>query len=511
MDNIKKIIESLHPLERKIVPFLDKADSLKNIAKISKLKEVEAMRALQWLSNKNVLNIKEKIKEIVEIDLNGKEIIKKGFPEKRFLEALSKDDPIKKDELIKKAELSPQEFGVSMGILKKNSCIIITEQGIKKTPAESVFLKNLKKTEDLIKELPKDKEKFKDDEKQILDELKKRKIIDISLKKTKKIILTKLGKKLSKEKISDEKFEDRLTHEMLKNKSWKDKKFRSYDVSINVPEINSGKRHFVDQAIDYIKKIWLELGFKEMQGTMIQTSFWDLDSLFVPQDHPARAMQDTFYIKDFKNKDILKGDLPKIKDKIKKVHEDGSDTGSKGWGGNWSEDTAKECLLRTHTTVISAKTIAELKKTDLPAKFFSVGKVFRNEALDWKHLFEFYQVEGIVVDPDANMSHLKGYLKEFYKKMGYTDVRMRPAHFPYTEPSVEVEVFHPVKKQWVELGGAGIFRPEVTKPLLGFECPVLAWGQGMARIIAEYWNITDIRDLYKNDLKQIKSMRYWMK
>ena len=131
--------------------------------------------------------------------------------------------------------------------------------------------------------------------------------------------------------------------------------------------------------------------------------------------------------------------------------------------------------------------------------------------MDWKHLFEFYQVEGIVIDPDANLKHLKGYLTQFYKKMGFSKVRMRPAHFPYTEPSLEVDVFHPVRKQWVELGGAGIFRPEVVKPLLGFDCPVLAWGQGMGRIISEYWNITDIRDLNKNDLKQIREMKLWLK
>ena len=168
-------------------------------------------------------------------------------------------------------------------------------------------------------------------------------------------------------------------------------------------------------------------------------------------------------------------------------------------------------MLRTHTTVLSAQTMAKLKKEDLPAKFFAVGRVFRNEALDWKHLFEFYQVEGIVIDPNANLKNLKGYLTQFYKKMGYEKVRMRPAHFPYTEPSLEVDVFHPIKKEWVELGGAGIFRPEVVIPLLGFDCPVLAWGQGMGRIISEYWKITDIRELYKNDVKQLREMKMWLR
>ena len=242
-----------------------------------------------------------------------------------------------------------------------------------------------------------------------------------------------------------------------------------------------------------------------MEGNLIQSAFWDLDVLFVPQDHPARTEQDTFYVKD-----PSKAKLPsELKNKIKEVHENGADTGSKGWGGKWSEDEASLNMMRTHTTVLSARTIASLKKEDLPAKFFSVNKVYRNEALTWKHLFEFHQVEGIVIDPNATLKHLKGYLREFYNKLGFEKVRMRPAHFPYTEPSLEVDVFHPEKKEWIELGGAGIFRPELVKPLLGFECPVLVWGQGLERGIMSFYKFKDIRQLYNNDLKEIKEVKIW--
>ena len=113
------------------------------------------------------------------------------------------------------------------------------------------------------------------------------------------------------------------------------------------------------------------------------------------------------------------------------------------------------------------------------------------------------------MDPNATLKHLKGYLKEFYQKLGYEKVRMRPAHFPYTEPSMEVDVFHPEKKEWIELGGSGIFRPEVTKTLFGIDVPVLAWGQGLERGIMNYYNIKDIRDLYNNDLKEIQELKIW--
>jgi phenylalanyl-tRNA synthetase alpha chain len=218
-------------------------------------------------------------------------------------------------------------------------------------------------------------------------------------------------------------------------------------------------------------------------------------------------MQDTFYIKNPRY-----GKLPKkLVVRVKATHENGWTTGSKGWQYKWSEKEAKKLLMITHDTYLSARTLASLKKDDLPWKSFQIMKVFRNEALSWKSLFEFIQIGGIVVDQNANFKHLKGYLKEFFKKMGFPDVRIRPAYFPYTSPSAEIDVFHPIKKQWVELGGSGIFRPEVVKPLLGFECPVLAWGLGMERTIMEYYKIKDVRDVYKNDLKQLREIKLWIK
>ena len=147
----------------------------------------------------------------------------------------------------------------------------------------------------------------------------------------------------------------------------------------------------------------------------------------------------------------------------------------------------------------------------MPAKFFALGRCFRNESLDWSHLFEFNQTEGIVVDPDATFRNLLGYLKQFFKKMGFEKARFRPAFFPYTEPSVEIDVFHPVHKTWLELGGAGMFRPELTIPLLGEEIPVLAWGPGFDRILMGYYEINDMRELYSNDLEQLRKIKAWNK
>ena len=506
--DIKSIIAKLHPLERQVLPILKIENELSSISKTAKLKEIEVMRALQWLENKELLKINTKGKKVVSLDTDGERYKREGLPEKAFLNILS--DEFKALNIItKKSKLNRQEVNACLGLLKRKEAIEIKKEEqlhVKITDKGEKFLReHMIEEQFLDKQFPLAVEDIEDvREKLVFDELKKRKgLLKVEEKKIVTIELNESGKKLASIDLKGEVI-NRLTTGMLKTGTWKDKTFRSYDVEINVPKIYQGKVHFVTEAVDYIKKIWLEMGFKEMEGNYVQSAFWDLDTLFVPQDHPAREMQDTFYLQG-------KAKLPDFWNKIKIVHENGGDTGSKGWKYKFSQQETEKVLLRTHTTVLSAQTIKNLKKEDLPAKFFAVGKVFRNETLDWKHLFEFYQVEGIVVDPNANMKHLKGYLREFYQKMGYPDVRMRPAHFPYCEPSIEIDVFHPVKKEWVELGGAGIFRPEVVRPLLGFDCPVLAWGQGMGRIISEYWKITDIRDLYNNDLKQLREMKLFLK
>ncbi|MBD3203399.1 phenylalanine--tRNA ligase subunit alpha [Candidatus Woesearchaeota archaeon] len=509
---MEKLIFSLTRMEIKVLSILKDNSSFESVVKASGLKEIEAMRALQWLENKDVVKLNQTSEEFIILDKNGKKYKKNDLPEKRFLKAIQKKEK-KISEIKKDTDLDKNEINISIGVLRKKAAIdikkekelvvSITEQGKKilgKVSLEEKFLK---------KDFPIKLSELEPEEKFAYEELKKRKdILSVEEVKHKSAELTSLGKKLAKKDIKPEDFIEKLTPDTIRKGKYKEKKFRRYDVSINVPEIHGARRHFTKQAVEYIKRIWLDLGFKEMTGNLVQTGFWDLDSLFVPQDHPARDMQDTFYIKD-----PSKGKLPdkKLLKKIKNTHENGWSTGSLGWQSEYDTETAKENLLRTHTTVLSAQTINKLKKQDLPAKFFSVGKVFRNETLDWKHLFEFYQVEGIVVDPDVTMRHLIGYLKDFFKKMGFPDARVRPGHFPYTEPSMEVEVFHPIKKEWMEMGGSGIFRPEVTKPLMGFECPVLAWGLGMGRTITEYWDIHDIRELYKNDLKQLRDMKIFLK
>jgi len=506
----KKIIQSLHDLERRAVPFLEDNMSLNDIEKKSGLSLVEAMRALQWLQNKGLLKIDEKEKEIAELDSNGKRYLEQGLPERRFLESIRKEQK-STGQIAKKLGLGKDELNACLGTLKSKAAIAINkgkELLISITDAGRNLLEKDSLEEQFLKlEFPVDIAGLRDEQRFAFARLKKRKgIVRTRKTRDKTIILTDLGKRIQKMKMETG-LADMLTPEMLKKGSWKQKRFRSYDIKASVPRIYGGKRHFINEAIEYIRKIWIELGFKEMKGNLVQTSFWNFDALFTAQDHPVRDMHDTFYLKE-----PMLGKLPskQLVERVRKTHENGWTTKSKGWQYKWKPEEARRNVMRTHTTCLSAQAIAALKKSDLPAKFFSVDTCFRNETVDWSHLFEFDQIDGIVVDPNANMRHLLGYLKEFFSKMGFK-ARIRPAYFPYTEPSAEVEIFDKAHGEWKELAGSGIFRPEVVKPLLGEDIPVLAWGMGLGRIITSYYGIKDLRDLYKNDLDQLRNMKRWLR
>jgi len=492
----KNIIEYLSPHEIKVLIFLKKTQDLEKLQSLSKLKNTEVIRSLQWLENKKLVQLETLKSELIKLDKNGKDYLKNGLPEKRFLEAII-TKPLPLNQISKKAKLNKEELNLCIGLLKNHNLVKLSKE-VSITNQGKKALKNTD-LEKLLRSLPKEINKINPKEKELINYLKQRKeIILIEEIKTRKIILTELGEKISKQNLKTDLIET-LTPEMLQKATWKNKKFRRYDITAPVPKLNPGKRHFVKQAIKYAKKVWTDMGFQEMTGPIIDSGFWTFDSLFVPQDHPAREMQDTFYLDG-------SAKLPdkKLLNKVKLTHE-------KGWKYKYNESIAQKLVLRPHTTNLSARTLSKLKKEDLPAKFFAIGRNYRNEAIDWKHIPEFNQTEGIVIGKDLNFRDLLGYLKEFFKKMGFPKARFRPAYFPYTEPSIEIDVFHPIKKQWIELGGAGMFRPEVIKPLLGEDVQVLAWGPGFDRIIIDYFNIQDLRELYKNDIKQLREIKGWLK
>lgn len=486
-------LRTFTPEEFAVAAFLKEhgAATVDEIAAATGLDPLKSRRAAQWLDAKGFANAQEAETEAFARTALGADVAERGLPERRFLEAVAKKaQPIAS---IRKT-LSDEEFNAAVGKLKRagaiemGKTIAITDAGTK------LLAKGFDIEDDLAKGT--------------LDaatsELVERGLFE---KQTTTTLTVELLKDAAKLDYTPLELVEQLTPDMIRDGEYDATKFRVYDVTAAFPSARPGRRHFINEAADFVRTVWLDMGFEEMKGTMIQTGFWNFDALFTAQDHPARDMQDTFFLKS-----PASGKLPenKLVSRVAKTHEDGWTTGSSGYGQEWSRREARRTVLRTHTTCISAQTLARLDAADLPAKFFSVDKVFRNETLDWKHLFEFHQVEGIVVDKRITFANLKAYLEIFFRKLGYEKIRLRPAYFPYTEPSVEVDVLHPVRNEWIELGGAGIFRPEVSKPLIGRDYPVAAWGLGFGRIISDSYDITDLREFGSNDLEQLRHAKGWL-
>jgi phenylalanyl-tRNA synthetase alpha chain len=291
-----------------------------------------------------------------------------------------------------------------------------------------------------------------------------------------------------------------LTREQILSGTWATANLRRYDVTKLPKKAYPGKIHPYQRIISEMREILLEMGFEELYGGIVQQSFWNFDALFQPQDHPAREMQDTFYLKETLP-------LPPGYEKVKAMHISGGETSSTGWGGVWKEEKAEQCVLRTHTTSVSIQHLA--RNPNPPVKAFCIGRVYRRETIDTTHLAEFEQLEGIVMDEGVTFGNLLGILREFYHRMGFEGVRFKPSYYPYTEPSLDAEVY--VEGiGWIEMGGAGVFREEVTAPL-GINYPVLAWGLGVSRIAMLRLGLKDLRYLHKSDvsfLRETPSLRH---
>ncbi len=316
----------------------------------------------------------------------------------------------------------------------------------------------------------------------------------VKRKTTKKeyVVLTEESEKLLRR--AKEKLIGSITRDMIINGTWDIERIKVIPPDQDTYRIHLGRRHPLSETIKEVREIFLQMGFEEIKGPIIETAFVNFDMLFQPQDHPARDMHDTLYL----SKPFDKMDPPyrEFIEQVAATHQHGGETGSRGWRYKWSLDEAKRTLLRTHTTAVTIRGLYENRHRD-ELKLFSIGRVYRNETIDYKHLSDFTQVDGILMHKDANLRLLMGILETFFKKMGAKKIRFWPTYFPFTEPSIQPTVFMEEIGEWIELGGAGIFRPEITLPM-GIDKPVLAWGLGLERIIMIRYKLSDIREIYFN-------------
>ncbi len=472
----------LSPIEVTLIKALGVGNySIEEAVRKSGMNRDAILKASYLLQEKGYAEVSTKVIRKYYLTSEGKEYLEKGLPEERLVKLL-KEGVKDIGELQKK--MGKKEFGIALGWLKKRGVVRI-ENG------KLILLKDPKFEE---KEILKAINEGREVEENKLKNLIKRKLVDYDEKKEIYIKINKIPEVELTEYIAD------LTPEVIKSGSWKDKEFLKYDVRIPSKEIFTAKIHPYERIIRECRKIFLDMGFTEIKGNYIQPAFWNFDALFQPQDHPAREMQDTFYLDKYVDlrDEVEKGFL----DKVKETHENGWITGSTGWGGKWDVNKARQLVLRTHTTAITIHYLAN--NPEPPVKAFCIDRVYRRETIDATHLPEFDQLEGVVLDRNVGFIHLLGLLKEFFAKMGFEDVRFRPGYFPYTEPSVEPEVYVD-GLGWVELGGAGVFRKEVTEPL-GIKGRVLAWGLGIGRLAMLRLGMKDLRRLYLPDIGWLRAV-----
>jgi phenylalanyl-tRNA synthetase alpha chain len=485
---------AFHPIEQSILRSLSDNDHVRVDSLIAStgLSMDQIRRGVEWLKFKNLISIKESSTQRVFLASGGITAAKNGLPERRLVNSL-KEDKVTIAEVIAGGAITNEEINAAIAGARRNQWIQFIEGKMVPTfftaeqSLEERFLEKLKGGggEEIAK--------LTEQEKRVLEQLKKRpNYIEIKEEKESIISLTDAAREIIPT-LSQEKLERGLTTELITTGKWREINFSTLDVEAPTPVIFPGRSHPLNDIVEEIKEIFIGLGFSEIEGPMIQSGFWNFDALFTPQDHPARDMQDTFYISGQKQP------VSASKDQISKV----SRIHKQRWSGDWEVQEAQRLVLRTHTTPVTIQHLATMKPD--VGRFFSVGRVFRNEKLSYKHLVEFHQVEGVATAQEASLRDLMGLQKEFYSQMGIKRIKFWPTFFPYTEPSLQSMVYNEKLEKWVELFGMGIFRPEVTKPL-GIKNPVLAWGGGIERIAMSRFGLDDVRELYGNKLAWLRSV-----
>lgn len=472
------------------------------------LPDAAVMRSALTLQEKNLLTIHADTQNIIKLTAEGKTYAKDGLPERKLILATAEmggSADLKK--AAEKAGLQQQFVQIALGWVIRKKWAILSSQ----TNTLNISEKLLHETvipegcdETLLKYLC-DKEQAALDDlsselKDAAEQLKKRKLVVIEPKTTRVLQITSEGEAALAEGKTAQQEVTQLTPELIITGKWHTTKLQKYNIEASVAKTWPGKKHPYLSFLDEVRAKLVTLGFQEMTGTSVETSFFNFDALNVPQDHPARETSDIYYVKNPEYGDISRHGA--AVEHVKETHENGWKTGSTGWGYKYSLLAAQRLILRGHGTCLSARTL-ESKSLEIPSKYFSIARVYRPEVLDRTHLSEFNQVEGIIVDPNLTLKDLLGVLGKFAMEIAGADkVRFKPDYFPFTEPSVELSAFKE-GYGWVEFGGSGIFRPEVTLPL-GVKVPVIAWGLGVDRLFMMRSGISDIRMIFSQDLDWLR-------
>jgi len=442
-------------------------------------------RAIETLKYNGLIEELATATTFYELGNEGKDALENCFLEERLCDYLATRE-ITVSELNTKdiPNLKREDIPLAFGLAKKLGLIEISESNLIKVNSD--YKDKLNRQRQMLEAVA---EGGNLQQTQLEDFLKRKGFLIKKEKQSKKYKLLEIASY----QVAEGK-ELYLTPDMLKSQDYLKLDFKAFDVEKLPAPKDIGRVHPLRHLCRKIREAYLEMGFKEMKGPYVETSFWNMDAMFISQMHPARDIQDTFYLKK-------SGELPKDRDlifRVSETHKNGWITGSCGYQYDWDEELAKKLVLRTHTTAATFRTFYELCEEEKEgAKYFCIDKVFRNETSDYTHLSEFHQAEGFIIGDELSLSDLMAFIKEFLKKFGLTKVRFKPTYNPYTEPSVEASGYNEKTKSWIELINAGIFRPEALAPFR-IKKTVIAWGFGVERLAMLVYQ-HPIKDIHGND------------
>ncbi len=514
LSQVDTLVGSLHPLEIAVISALSGTAETpdESLSEAAGLDSARRDMACGWLIEKGVIECtREQVSHTVALTETGERYARLGTPESRIIDLLKSGSAPTLANLAETLELEQSEAGTAVGALKKAAVITTGAGGVLElvpgadlSPFESVI--------ELIRQVERegsvDQASLTEAQQQLLGGLHRKRgkskgVFRVDEHRARSYLLTRLGVEVAG-RVADRGTVDeigQLTQEMLADGSWKGREFRRYNISLKPPRVAMGRKHPYRQFLDVVKAKMVAMGFQQMSSTLVQNEFWNNDALFMPQFHPARDIHDAYFVANPKHSQPVP---EPFFSNVAAVHKDGGDSGSTGWNYAFREMQSRRLVLRSQGTADSAHKLAE--GPDVPGKYFSIARCFRYDQVDATHAPDFFQVEGIVLGEEINFRTLLGLLKLFAKELAKAEeVKFLPAYFPFTEPSVEMHAKHPTLG-WIELGGAGLFRPEVTHPM-GIDSPVIAWGLGLDRMAMVALGLHDIRDLFSGDLELIRTMR----
>ncbi len=514
--DISNIIKNLHPLEVKVLLKYSENDELtsEKLMKELNYKEGHANQAFSWLSGKNLLKEIGRIPmTFFEMTETGRNLKDSGTIEERAVTFVKNNGAKTLPEIAAGLGVEQKDIGSAFGPLSKEGVFKMNaEKKVEYTgvplPARismtSALLEKASKAENCIL----DNASLSKEEQTVIATLaKKRGVSDSPFKIIEReTVVFKLlpnakdvAETLRKTGVTGNEIGE-VTPKMLSSGEWKNGVFRGYNIAVPPARVIPGRTNPYVQFLESVKDKLCSLGFQEFDGPLVETEFWNGDALFMPQFHAARDIHDVYRIK---NPTHAKSIEEPYLTNIANVHKDGGNSGSRGWNYEFDNEFTRRLILRSQGTVLSAH---QLHKAEIPGKYFGIARCFRYDKVDATHLSDFYQTEGIVLGKDVNLKTLLGFLEMFAKEIaGATEVKYVPGYFPFTEPSIEVHIKHPVLG-WFELGGSGIFRPEVTKAM-GVDCPVLAWGIGIDRMALMALGLNDLRELFCEDIERVRQRR----